>query len=411
MHKSYETIRAFNEISWSDFVRNRSNTIKREIESKEKEYILGVDEEEYKNYLFEKYYLEPLEINPASEPIDEPRTSKEWFEDRIWHKRRQREVYIFTVRYTFRGSPILFKIRPDRWIMTSYEIYVNETSSTVSFNFNMYEKNPEEFKRIKSDSYSRAFANIANINKNAESWNNSLRSLVSSSFDSLKAKYLEENKFFEAINIKVNKDTEFIFTVPTIKRKIIPQPPVSSKKGLSSIPTISKEIYDDVLKVIYVSGKNMERKPSLYQNKDEEGLRDMFLFLLETRYEGTTATGETFNRSGKTDILLRYAKDGSNLFVAECKLWYGASEFNKAIYQLFDKYLTWSDSKVALIIFVKNKEFTKTIETIKSETVKHPYFVKEIGARGETSFSYQFHLPQDEDKKVYLEIMAFHYDK
>lgn len=170
-------------------------------------------------------------------------------------------------------------------------------------------------------------------------------------------------------------------------------------------------MYDDVLRVIYDAGKNMEKKPALYQNKDEEGLRDQFLFILETRYEEITATGETFNRSGKTDILLKFAKDGSNLFVAECKFWHGASEFHKAISQLFERYLTWRDSKIALILFVTNKAFTKVLETIKSETVKHTYFLKEIGARGETSFSYQFHLPQDEDKKVYLEIMAFHYDK
>lgn len=99
------------------------------------------------------------------------------------------------------------------------------------------------------------------------------------------------------------------------------------------------------------------------------------------------------------------------LGIAECKFWHGAAELHKAISQLFDRYLTWRNSKVALILFITNKEFTKVIETIKSETVKHPYFLKEIGARGETSFSYQFHLPQDEDKKVYLEILAFHYDK
>jgi len=62
---------------------------------------------------------------------------------------------------------------------------------------------------------------------------------------------------------------------------------------------MSTEMYNDVLKVIYDSGKNMEKKTALYKGKDEEGLRDQFLFVLETRYEGTTATGETFNRSGK----------------------------------------------------------------------------------------------------------------
>ena len=63
----------------------------------------------------------------------------------------------------------------------------------------------------------------------------------------------------------------------------------------------------------------MERKPSLYEGKDEEGLRDVFVAMLETRFEGITATGETFNHCGKTDILLKYAEDGTNLFIAECK--------------------------------------------------------------------------------------------
>lgn len=116
------------------------------------------------------------------------------------------------------------------------------------------------------------------------------------------------------------------------------------------------------------------------------------------RYDSTTATGETFNKGGKTDILLKYAKDGSNLFVAECKFWHGSSEFQKAISQLFDRYLTWRDSKAALILFVTNKDFTNIIETIKNEVKRHPYYLKLVGNRGETSLSYHFHLPQDRDK-------------
>ena len=170
-------------------------------------------------------------------------------------------------------------------------------------------------------------------------------------------------------------------------------------------------MYDDILKVIYDLGKSMEKKPSTYKDKDEEGIRDQFLLVLETRYDSTTATGETFNRGGKTDIILKYAKDSSNLFVAECKFWQGTSEFHKAISQLFDRYLTWRDSKTALILFVTNKDFTSVIDTIKKETPNHPYFLKSTGTRGETSFSFHFHLPQDKDKIVFLEIIAFHYDK
>jgi hypothetical protein len=111
----------------------------------------------------------------------------------------------------------------------------------------------------------------------------------------------------------------------------------------------------------------MEKKPSTYKDKDEKGIRDQFLLVLETRYDSTITTGETFNKGGKTDIILKYAKDGSNLFVAECKFWHGSSEFHKAISQLFDRYLTWRDSKAALMLFVIDKDFTNFIETIKKE--------------------------------------------
>ena len=47
----------------------------------------------------------------------------------------------------------------------------------------------------------------------------------------------------------------------------------------------------------------------------------------------------------------------------------------------------------------------------KKETPNHPYYVKSVGTRGETSFSYHFNLPQDNQKTVFLEIIAFHYDK
>jgi hypothetical protein len=404
-------IDSFCEISSLYFTCQRSDKIQSEIESKGKEYILGVDEEEFKTYLIDLYTLEPLYIDYESETIDEPIVSKEWVESRLHGEKYQTEVFNFTIRYKFTGSSILFRVQPSTWTMTHTEIYVNEQKSTVSFSFKLYKKDIEEFKRTKSDYQRRAFANLGNTNQDAASWMQSLPGKVNSLFQQQKNKYLQENDFFAAINVKVNKDTISLFTAPTIKKKIIPQPSVSKNKEFSSEPMMAKDMYDDILKVIYDLGKSMEKKPSTYKHKDEEGIRDQFLLVLETRYDSTTASGETFNRGGKTDIILKYAKDASNLFVAECKFWHGTSEFHKAISQLFDRYLTWRDSKAALMLFVTNKDFTNVIGAIKKETPNHQYFVKTTGARGETSFSFHFHLPQDKEKIVFLEIIAFHFDK
>ena len=413
MNNGYsKKVNAFYEISSYDFTDRLTEKLKNEIEEKSKDYILGVDEEEFKNYLISKHTIDLLIIDFNSEHIAEPIVNMEWVEGPFSRGEKYRtETYTFTISFSFSGSSLLFNVRPSTCAMVTTDLFINERNRTVSFSFTIYNQNADEFKLAKKDYLYRAFTNYKSINHIAEDWNKGLRGIVNSYFKVKKEKYQKENNFFAAINVKVNKDTTSVFTAPTITKKIIPQPTVSKAKEFSSEPMMSREMYDDILKVIYDSGKNMEKKPALYKGKDEEGLRDQFLFVLETRYDGTTATGETFNRGGKTDIILKFANDSSNLFVAECKFWHGSSEFLKAISQLFDKYLTWRDSKAALIIFVTNLDFTKVIETVKNEIKTHPYFTKEAGYRGETSFSYIFHLPQDKLKNVFFEVQLFHYDK
>lgn len=401
-------MRAFTLIYWSDYIQKFYEQIKNEILSRDKDYILKVDEEEYIQYLISKYYPEPLIILTDTEHFDEPRKSKEMIPDRFGYK-NECESLLFTIKYKFTGNSELFKVIPNPYNHSTYEIFIS--GSEVSFNFKIYKQDPAEFNREKSNCYSLAFANLAYLNQNLTELQKDFEQKIISIFQQEKNKYKSENDFYAAINLKVDPNTTSLYTVPTIKKKIIPQPTISKTKEFSSDPMMATEMYNDIIKVIYDLGKSMEKKPSIYKGKDEEGLRDQILLFLETRYESTTATGETFNRGGKTDILLKYSYDNSNLFVAECKFWHGASEFSKAINQLFDRYLTWRDSKVALIIFVNNNDFTTVLQTIKTDIKTHPYYVRENGNRGESSFSYIFHLSQDNNKNVYFEIMAFHFDK
>ena len=410
-YRNSVSIQSFSVVDSHSLKAQLTARIKSEIEGNTKEYILKVEEQEYIKYLIDKYTLEQLKIDFSSEYIPEPVTTKEWIKNRIYGGQYQAEVYSFTIYYNYSGSGVLFKVRPDEFRMSSRLITLNESEMKVSFTFKLDHKNPEIFNQTKNDYRDQAFMNLKNTNLVADSWNNSLIGIVTSSFKAHKDKFLRENDFFTAINVKVDKSTNGVFTAPTIKKKIIPQPSGLKTKEFSSSPSMANEMYDDILKIIYQLGKSMERKPSTYIDKDEEGLRDQILLFLETRYDSTTATGETFNRSGKTDIILKFAQDGTNLFVAECKFWHGSSEFLKAISQLFEKYLTWRDSKTALILFVKNKEFTNVLDLIRADIKTHPNFVSENGTRGETSFSYIFCLPQDKEKRVLLEVLAFHFDK
>lgn len=404
-------IKSFAEVDSYSAKKQFEENIKRHIDGETKQYILGVDEDEYLNYLIANYSVEPLKIYDESEKINQPIIRKEKFSDYPRYYEYEREIYYFKVSYSFSGSAVLFKIRPSTWSMTSNEIEVSDSNKQVSFSVRILEKNPEKFLNAKKEAYDSAFTNLKNVNQFAEEWNQSVSSIASGYFRQIKNKFKTENDFFAAINISTNNQTESIFTVPQIKKIIVPQPKIDKNQEFSSVPTMSKKMYADIIKVIYDAGKSMEKKPALYINRDEEGLRDQFLFILETRYESVTATGETFNKRGKTDIILKYAEDNTNLFIAECKFWKGELEFHKAINQLFDRYLTWRDSKVALIFFVTNKNFSSVIETIRRESSKHEYFIRSNGNRGESSFSFIFRLANDELKEVFLEIILFHFDE
>lgn len=68
-------MKSFSEISWFDYRETYYQTIKEEISSKEKEYILKVDENEYIKYLIEKYRIEPLKILSQTKEISKPSVS------------------------------------------------------------------------------------------------------------------------------------------------------------------------------------------------------------------------------------------------------------------------------------------------------------------------------------------------
>ncbi len=403
-----EEVRSFYEKDNSAYSEELIYKIKSTIENSGKEYILNIDENEYIEYLVTEYTLYPLEILKDTENIDEPIIEKKQMEDRVWNRTYMADIYNFKVSYHYTGTKDLFYIRPSTMTMTTNNICINERD-TVSFVVSLTQLDESAFTRAKNEAYSSSFANVVNINSFATSWNNALKGLIQSEFRRIKDKYVKENGFFAAINIKTNKDTSNVFTVPTIKAVETPKPKISKNKAYTPEPTMSNTMYNDVLEVINVLGRSMERKPSLYLGKDEEALRDLFLFPLEIKYEGLTATGETFNKNGKTDILLKHESDGSNLFIAELKVWHGAKQFLEAISQLFDRYLTWRDSKVAVMMFVKNKDFTQTIETVKSEISNHPYYLDDLGQREDTSLSYKFHLAEDNSKEVLFEVMMFHF--
>jgi hypothetical protein len=97
----------------------------------------------------------------------------------------------------------------------------------------------------------------------------------------------------------------------------------------------------------------------------EKVLRFHFLVQLNGVFEGQ-ATGETFNFQGKTDILIRV--DEKSIFIAECKFWKGENSFIETIDQLLS-YLSWRDTKAAMVVFNRNADFSDVLAKIRLGSV------------------------------------------
>lgn len=183
-----------------------------------------------------------------------------------------------------------------------------------------------------------------------------------------------------------------------------PLDPIIDNEGLSNI---SEKAYTQILDKISNYGQNLEKYKDLYDKFDEEGFRNFFLPFLNSISTQHTATGETFNKIGKTDILIQ-DENGQNVFIAECKLWKGEGEIENAINQLLDRYVTWRDEKVAIIFFNKTvKKFSEIIDKAIASIKSHKNFKQFIGQRNATSYSFIFTNPDDPDKSIKLELIMF----
>lgn len=129
----------------------------------------------------------------------------------------------------------------------------------------------------------------------------------------------------------------------------------------------------------------------------------MILSALTTHYDGFTA--ETDNQGGHTDILARY--DGRNLFICECKFWSGPEGFAATIDQLFG-YTGWRDTKLAIVMFVREKGLTGILKKAKAALAAHPQFVAGKELASETELRATMHWPGDEERLADLNVFFIH---
>jgi hypothetical protein len=203
------------------------------------------------------------------------------------------------------------------------------------------------------------------------------------------------------IRLKEKEGDARSYIPPTVKQKVVPQlPPMAP--AVAPEPTLDQKQYETILGLVRGAGRSIEQSSSRTRKLDEESLRDLFLVPLNAHFG--MATGEAFNYQGKTDVLIRH--DEGNLFVAEFKIWGGDKRFLATIDQLLS-YLSWRDTKTAIVMFNRNTSFTAVLEKMRVLIKRHPRYLSGPVSLDETSDRYVFTLPQDGARKVVISLLAF----
>jgi hypothetical protein len=403
---------AFSEMDGFSVLQNRKEQALQAIRNQTDDYILNVNQSEYIEHLVSEYSIPPLEIHQdqLSVSVKERMIPAERHPSTYWVKGGQsypKDVYTFHL--PFSGDSQLLKVRASTFSMSAPRILT--TNQEIQFEIINFNQQAERIKQEADRVVSQIISQNQHLTNDITSFNGALTSQLSQAFDARKEQLLKKHDLISALGIPIRKakGTPSTFSVPAKRTPAIPAKPKPevNTKGFKPEPTLDTAIYHQILKIINDVGKQFERLPSTYSGKDEEHLRDHMLLILEPNFEGS-ATGETFNKKGKTDILLRH--DSSNVFVAELKYWHGKKVYLETITQLLS-YLTWRDSKAAVVMFVPNKDFMSVLDTISKTTSDHSNYLGFVKEVEEGWYQYRFHINNDANREVQLAVLAFHLPK
>lgn len=247
---------------------------------------------------------------------------------------------------------------------------------------------------------------LAWLRRDAEGFNVQVRRLAADRIAERRDKLIADRSLVEGLSFPLTErpDARRTYAVPEIQKRITPQTPPQLMASPGPLePTLAADDYEHILSVMENMAEVMERSPSAFKDMGEEALRWHFLVQLNGQYEGQ-ATGETFNYGGKTDIFVRYKE--KNVFIAECKYWSGPSALRKAVDQLLG-YLTWHEAKTALIIFNRNRNFSKVLATIPNAMKDHPNYKREVPQSKSGRFRCVLSHQDDSERDIILTILTF----
>jgi hypothetical protein len=353
--------------------------------------------------IYERYALDELTVSGVDGVHSEGSRAARVTEYDTWDRRSfQVDGTEITIRIPFTGSQELWSYRPSTRYGTAAYLQIKQIGNGhFVFVMGARELDPDQVRGALEGSIRQLSETADWINTDVRNWLPRLRADLEATARDRQGRLGRVSALDAALGIPIlATSAEKAIPIPVkrmpLKRQApaAPQPPIRQR-------VLQDDVYQDVLRTIEQMGRAMERTPTAAKLKEEE-LRNLILIVLNANYEGAVR-GEVFNGKGKTDLLLNW--EGDNAFIGECKNWTGPAKFSEAIDQLLG-YVTWRDTKAALILFIKKGAPTDIIGKARAEIESHASHVRLKGAVSETRFDYLLRSPNDPDRHIDCALIA-----
>ncbi len=304
-----------------DYTENIKRNIDERIKSMDDIEILSNNENDCIQYLIKLFKVDFIELYP--DEISYAKKSKKIYKKDLPRKisfnpYEKVEVPSIVLSVPFKGDMDLLIYRPSRFQLPPNNFYIENGS--ICFDLLKLNNDSEGFKREVNKSKDYLTIMFENMNNDIVKINQDLEIYIKNAFKNKKENLIKENDFFVSLDIpesnsgKINKKT---YSIPINYQNKIS---INFEKLSKLNPTLDYNTYKEILTSIYKYCSSFEQHPETCKHHDEEGIRDLVLAHLSSIID-ESVTAESINKSGKTDILIKHGI--SNIFVSECKIWYG----------------------------------------------------------------------------------------
>lgn len=392
----------FHEGDLSELLRSQHRAMLSEIDEVAESDLLNADERAWAKELGERYQVRVPTLLDGERYVEE--VGEVTIETLDGKQRPGKSVLL---HFPFDGDVLIFTKQPSVWEPCAFGVHIWNDALVLPAEFVSGEK--PEFASTITALTKYVEQHLDRARADVEDHNKFRASLALHAINDRKARLLADQKNLAEVGIPVRKrgDAPKTYSAPGIVRREAPErPPRKEGQPARALePVLEAAFYEHISQLVRSTSRAIERTPERFKAWDEEALRDLYLVMLNSHYEGA-AVGEAFQAKGKTDILVR--QDDRNVFVGECKWWSGKAAFTGAIDQLFS-YTTWRDTKLALVVFVKTKELTPTMTKGKDALGSHPQFIAwEPGSGEETELRAEMTWPGDAARRATLSVFFVH---